>query len=531
MAIFRAQLKTVSRKNGSSATAAAAYRSGERVFDEREQRYHDYSRRSGVEHTRLIGWDGTREDLWNAVELAERRMDSWLARDLVIALPDELTSEARISAAEFMAEALHSRYGVAVDVAVHAPNPEGDHRNHHAHLLFTTRRVEAGQLTEKTRELDVRHRSRVEVRWIRSEWEAIGNSVLLQEGHDATLDSRSLEGRGIDREPDVTLGPAATALERAGFATGRGDENRRRRAEANERAQTTKELEIAESAFDRANADYLDLLAAKSRQEAQKLEGAPAEEAAAAERTRTEAIASQRVAQAPSEPNPPAPDPFFADALAKSEVALRVEALAAEAGVRSGRIIDAKNALYRIKKSEAQLARAEAHWRQLMATAYRDPETAIAAYRESELIDPHEASATLRTHPVEFGEIRLARKAGFAGRIGFTEEETALQAARNAANLATAIVDLRNQLDHHRRWIDADGRMLHGAAEITAWLDKELPAQLERSREMSAAGGLVGSRRIAADAIARLPHEQRELFSPEIRDYGKRTQPQLGYGR
>lgn len=36
---------------------------------------------------------------------------------------------------------LIGRYGVAFDLAIHRPDRKGDQRNHHAHILFTTRRT------------------------------------------------------------------------------------------------------------------------------------------------------------------------------------------------------------------------------------------------------------------------------------------------------------------------------------------------------------------------------------------------------
>ena len=50
-----------------------------------------------------------------------------------------------------VAQKLVERYGVAADVAIHAPHREGDQRNHHAHILTTTRVLSAEGLTDKTR--------------------------------------------------------------------------------------------------------------------------------------------------------------------------------------------------------------------------------------------------------------------------------------------------------------------------------------------------------------------------------------------
>ena len=79
MAIYHLSIKTISRAAGRSATAAAAYRTGERITDERTGDRHDYRARRGVESTRLIlpdsapDWAHDRAALWNAAEQAETR--------------------------------------------------------------------------------------------------------------------------------------------------------------------------------------------------------------------------------------------------------------------------------------------------------------------------------------------------------------------------------------------------------------------------------------------------------------------------
>src|SRR3546814_2131184 len=80
--------------------------------------------------------------LWNAAEQAETRKNSTVAREYEIALPAELSAKARRDLALGLAREISERHGVAVDMAIHAPGREGDHRNHHAHLLTTTRSEE-----------------------------------------------------------------------------------------------------------------------------------------------------------------------------------------------------------------------------------------------------------------------------------------------------------------------------------------------------------------------------------------------------
>src|SRR3546814_787580 len=147
MASFHLAVKAIGRSAGRSATAAAAYRAGVEITDERTGLVHDYTRKQGVEHSELMlptdapEWAADRERLWNAAELAETRKNATVAREYEIALPVELSADERRELALGLAREISERHGVAVDVSIHAPGREGDQRNHHAHLLTTTRRL------------------------------------------------------------------------------------------------------------------------------------------------------------------------------------------------------------------------------------------------------------------------------------------------------------------------------------------------------------------------------------------------------
>ena len=126
------------------------------------------------------------------------------------------------------AEELVSRYGVAVDVAIHAPHREGDQRNHHAHVLTSTRKLEAEGFTAKTRVLDSAKTGGVEIEQMRGLWAELQNRALERAGEVERVDHRSLEAqreaaleRGddltaeeLDRDPELKLGPAANSMER-----------------------------------------------------------------------------------------------------------------------------------------------------------------------------------------------------------------------------------------------------------------------------------------------------------------------------
>lgn len=251
MAIYHLSAKPVQRSKGRSATAAAAYRSGEKLKDERTGEIHDYTRKRGVEHSEILTPNGesiNRERLWNLAEFAEKRKDGTPAREYEVSLPDELTSEQRLALVRDFGRALAKRHGCAVDLSIHEPGRLSDERNHHAHILCTTRRYEpGGKLGEKCDvELSDRDRAnkglpgrKAELEKTREQWDFLANRALMRAGHKSRICHKSFEAQGINREPAVHLGPVATAMERRGERSERGDINRAlkpRRAEQDELA-------------------------------------------------------------------------------------------------------------------------------------------------------------------------------------------------------------------------------------------------------------------------------------------------------
>ena len=224
MAIYHCSVKCVKRSEGRSATAAAAYRSRESIVDERTGEIHDYTRRSGVESTELVFPDHVttrpaREKLWNTAEKAETRKNAQVAREVEIALPDELTADQRRELAVDFARQIAERYNVAADVCIHQPGKEGDQRNHHAHILLTTRTIEAdGTLGKKTRILDDQKSGPAEIQKIREMWAQICNASLEHVGHSERIDHRSLREQGEERQATKHQGPAVTAIERKNVA-------------------------------------------------------------------------------------------------------------------------------------------------------------------------------------------------------------------------------------------------------------------------------------------------------------------------
>lgn len=231
MAIYHLSMQVISRTHGRSAVAAAAYRSGSRIRDERTGSLHDYKHREGVVATGIVGWAGSRSQLWNSAEAAERRRNSRVAREITVALPHELPEKTRLALVEAFSRQLRKRHGVAVDWAVHMPDREGDQRNHHAHIMLTTREVVSGEYRGKTRQLDDIRQGPLELVFLRVWWEAACNLTLERAGYHERVDQRSYEARAasgeeVPSQPTIHMGPSATAMERRGFLTLRGSHNR-----------------------------------------------------------------------------------------------------------------------------------------------------------------------------------------------------------------------------------------------------------------------------------------------------------------
>lgn len=246
MAIFHMSVKTVSRSSGRSATAAAAYRSAAKIVDKQTGEIHNYTRKTGVIQTKIItptdapDWANNREKLWNAAEDAEKRKNSTVAREFEIALPEELPWEARAKLAYDFAQAIVIRHKCVADVAIHQPNTKGDNRNHHAHILLTTRRMTPTGLGEKTRELDSKQTGSELVKQWREYYANLQNERLAEYGIKQKVDHRTLKEQGIERLPTTHLGVTAVAIERR-----TGEPSRRRldyEKEVLERLQKAKEL-------------------------------------------------------------------------------------------------------------------------------------------------------------------------------------------------------------------------------------------------------------------------------------------------
>lgn len=246
MAIFYLETKPIKRSEGRSSVAASAYRAGVSLVDERTGLKHNYEKKgkNGVVNKDCFMYqDGQkiqldRGELWNTAEKAEKRKDGRTGRDFIANLPFELEPKQQESIVREFSEAIAKRYNVAIDWAIHLPDKKGDNRNHHAHILITTRKAkfENGQivlgdktmLEKENKELKKQGLplTQDQIKALRKEWEVITNHHLALAGIDERIDCRSYREQGIQKLPTVKLGARASENERNGIATRKGDYNR-----------------------------------------------------------------------------------------------------------------------------------------------------------------------------------------------------------------------------------------------------------------------------------------------------------------
>ena len=229
MAIYHFSVKAISRSDGRSVVACAAYRSGEKLVCNYYGKEQDYTRKTGVEHTQIYAPENTRTDLlnrqtlWNVVEKVETRKDSNLAREFEIAFPQELNAEQRKEMLNELCLELVKKHGVIVDAAIHAPHTSSgsDERNYHAHIMFTGRQIDLGTgnfAKKRNRDFNKENSSET-VSWWREKFASIANKHLEQAGYAATLDHRSYADQENGLEATTHEGPKATQLRRLGVTT------------------------------------------------------------------------------------------------------------------------------------------------------------------------------------------------------------------------------------------------------------------------------------------------------------------------
>jgi Ti-type conjugative transfer relaxase TraA len=225
MAIYHFSAKAISRAAGSSALAAAAYRAGERLHDDRLGRTHDFTNKAGVVHSEVMLPDGAndawadREKLWNDVEAAEVRRDAQLAREIEFALPREMTQQQAIELARDFVKAEFVDRGMIADLNVHWDIGADGEAKPHAHVMLTMREIVVGEDGNATFGPKVREWNRTELltHW-REAWATHANQRMAELDIDARIDHRSLAAQGIDLEPQSKIGAAASRMAGEGLS-------------------------------------------------------------------------------------------------------------------------------------------------------------------------------------------------------------------------------------------------------------------------------------------------------------------------
>jgi ATP-dependent exoDNAse (exonuclease V) alpha subunit len=216
MAIYHLRIFTIGRRNAQNAVAWAAECSGTALTDAHSGVLVDSCKRTGIElaeilvpHTcerRDIAWALDRERLWNAVEEAETRGNSRLVRVYEVGLPHELSQSQRVALTRDYAQELANRYGVVVDVVVHAPPTEGDARNFFGLISTTTRELTAAgfgakaplEITDALRAARGLPPGRSEIIGLRKRWADVCNLALQRAGRPERIDHRTLAAQGSD---------------------------------------------------------------------------------------------------------------------------------------------------------------------------------------------------------------------------------------------------------------------------------------------------------------------------------------------
>lgn len=197
MAIAFARVTIHSRSKGHSAVAASAYRTGTRQIDERTGLVYDFSHRADVVFKEtLLPLNSNsnymnREYLWNQIELTEKRIDSQLCKDVVLALPKELELTHQIELTKRFANTHFIENGIPADIAIH---DHGD-GNPHAHILIPTRRLEKDSFSKyKARDLNPSFYSGkvIEDEYWGDKWRDFQNDFFHDKEIDMTVDLNHL---------------------------------------------------------------------------------------------------------------------------------------------------------------------------------------------------------------------------------------------------------------------------------------------------------------------------------------------------
>jgi Ti-type conjugative transfer relaxase TraA len=246
MAIYHFSAKVISRANGSSAVASAAYRAAERLHDDRLGRDHDFSNKAGVVYSEILMPEGAperlsdRTTLWNEVEADEKRKDAQLAREVEFSIPREMDPQQGIQLARDFVEKQFVERGMVADMNVHWDMGKDGNPKPHAHVMLSMREIGSEGFGQKMRDWN----STALLQEWREAWADHVNERLAQLDIDARIDHRSLEAQGIDLEPQHKIGPAASRMPEQGLEAERVDDHARIARENGEKIVANPEIAL-----------------------------------------------------------------------------------------------------------------------------------------------------------------------------------------------------------------------------------------------------------------------------------------------
>jgi hypothetical protein len=196
-----------------SVIAAASYRAGVKLIEERTGERHDYTRKQGVLHDEIAtpkgapSWAINRAELWNRLDYIEDRSTrpetAQLAHGFAIALPHELTLEQQIFLMRDYVREQFTRKGFVADWVIHAPSKDGDKRNYHAHVLVPLRQIVGAGFSNKPRTFGLLDQM---VTCWRKSWLNLANRHLARYGIAARIGTPA---SGVDPVAPPDFGAAA----------------------------------------------------------------------------------------------------------------------------------------------------------------------------------------------------------------------------------------------------------------------------------------------------------------------------------
>lgn len=232
MAIYGFDVKTISRLREESVSKTASYILRTNIFDEYNHETHYYSHVKDLLYSEIFIPKNAPPEftdidtLLAEIDRTEKRYDARTGRVVRLSLPNdkEFSDGERIELARHFVKNAFISQGMCAIMAIHAgQNKDPTKNNPHAHIMLTDRPVDAdGFCSRKNRDWN---RTEQLYRW-RKLWADIQNKAFKAKGLELNVCHESLEVQGIDREPTIPLGRAATALERKGIPTEQGNKNR-----------------------------------------------------------------------------------------------------------------------------------------------------------------------------------------------------------------------------------------------------------------------------------------------------------------